>query len=147
MLRDRRLWSEWQAGYLRISPLSHFSSYLAAQRRLVTLSNDHAHMDYFPIRYRQQRDPSPYTAFVEVDGRREWGRNLGYYGERTGGSIDYVLLWHIADAWHRGEDTTPLMDWLSEGYVLILTSATGKMQLYRKVSKSSDWVSSLKTGL
>jgi hypothetical protein len=121
-----------EPGYLRISPLSHLSGYIAAQRHLVSLSNDQAHTNYFPVRYHYHMDPSPYTVVTEVEGRREWGRNLAGYDDATGGSIDYVLLWNIADAWRRGEDTTRLMAWLSESYTLILTSATGELRLYQK---------------
>ena len=124
------------SGYLRISPLSHLSGYIAAEHNLVSLSNDHAQMNYFPIRYRPDLDPGPYTVTIQSGGRRVWGRNLPNYADKTGGDIDYVLLWSIADAWHRGEDTDRLMRWLSEQYVLIL--ATGELRLYQKLSNISD---------
>lgn len=120
------------AGYLRISPFVHLSGYITAQQHVVNLFNTSAHTDYFPIRYRDQLDPIPYLR-NQIEGKRVWGVNVADYTRQTGGHIDYVLLWGIADAWHHGEDTDILLKWLAAEYDSIFTSSQqGALQIYRR---------------
>jgi hypothetical protein len=119
-------------GYLRISPFAHLSGYIAAQQHVVNLFNYSAHTNYFPIRYRDQLDPIPYLR-NQIEGKRVWGVNIADYARQTGGHIDYVLLWGIADAWHNGEDTDSLLKWLAAEYDLIFTSPQrGLLQIYQR---------------
>jgi hypothetical protein len=120
--------------YLRTAPLRQLSGYISAQQQLVNLSVVDPHTDYFPIRYRQNLNAFPYLQQTETKKKRLWGEKISDYPSQTGGHIDYVLLWGIADAWRNGEDATPLVKWLAEKYERIFTSVTTRLQVYRRKS-------------
>jgi len=119
-------------GYLRLASLSHAWGYLATKEKMVALSNFHAHSLLFPVKFAARLDPMPFQGVQVRDGRQIWFPDLPKYSERTGGTIDYVLLWGMADAARRGDDTAALMDWLSKDYELSFVSSTRRAWLYQR---------------
>jgi hypothetical protein len=129
-------------GYLRIDPFLNLSGYISAQRNLVNLFLPAPHTNYFPIRYRPELNAARYLRIEDIEGTRIWVQGIGDYSRDTGGQIDYVLLWRVADAWERGEDTTELFGCLTENYELIFTSARNQLHLYRHRSVAGQTLSS-----
>jgi hypothetical protein len=125
----------------------HASGHIAAQRGIVDLQNYEAGKSYFPVRYRPHLNP--YTYIVDVRGQSPQPDFLSY-PQRTGGRVDYVLVWRTREV--SGDDPVTkterrfyqfyqqfeqsIFRQLEEGYELIYTSPQrGFMQLYRR----KDW--------
>jgi hypothetical protein len=117
------------------------SGYIAAQRHIVDLQNYEARETVFPVRYRSHLNPYVYI----YDGFALADRPPDFlsYPQRTGGHVDYVLIWRTGKEF--GDDSVrepynPLHQHeqfifrqLEESYELIYTSPQrGFMQLYRR---------------
>jgi hypothetical protein len=128
----------------RVLPFRHASGYIAAQRHIVDLQNYEAREIYFPVMYRSRLNP--YRHLVDLPFQTPQPDFLSY-PLRTGGQVDYVLIWHTSEG--RGDlpDTKLATEFfqrfkqsifrqLDEGYELIYTSPQRRfMQLYRR----KDW--------
>jgi hypothetical protein len=114
----------------RIRPFLFAAGYIAAERGIVDLHNYEARTENFPLLYRPTRNPFTYI----------W-RNEGLYGspevdfidfaERTGGCVDYVLLWGWGEEMLGQPNVDSILTQLDRGYRLIFTSGKGRMKLYR----------------
>jgi hypothetical protein len=83
--------------------------------------------------YRPELDPYTHIGVNHGLERQPPVVNFLDYGERTGGSVDYVLLWRIRDRQRYLEPTLEILHQLDQGYELIHTSPQrGYMQLYRR---------------
>jgi len=116
----------------RIRPFLFAAGYIAAERGIVELHNYEARTEIFPLRYRPNRNPfshiwlndglylSPKVDFVD-------------FTERTGGSVDYVLLWGWREEMRGQANVDSILDQLERGYRLMFTSEKGWMKLYRAI--------------
>jgi hypothetical protein len=109
-------------------PFLHASGYIAAETGSVDLENYEAQTNHFPTTFRYNRNPFRYIGIVE---RPLSGLDLTNYHWRTGGQIDYVLVWSIRNA---AEDLrrAGLTKQLEDGYSLIYVSPRGLTELYRR---------------
>lgn len=119
----------------RIAPFLHASGYIAAQRHIVELDNEEAGMvGFFPVTYRPKLNP--FMHISQKDWSIEWeppSVDFLTYHQRTGGQVDYVLVWGIRDKQRDLKDTKSIFSQLEAGYELIYTSPQrGLMQLYRR---------------
>lgn len=128
-------------GHLRIAPFNQISGYVSAQRQAVNLFIVDPRTNYFPIQYRKGVDSLPYLRYSEVrdkgESKRVYGRKLADYDRETGSHIDYVLLWQVVDGQRAGDDVTDLFRWLSTNYDLVFTSATGRLDVYRRKEEAN----------
>ena len=132
----------------RVKPFWHASGYIAAQKNVVVLNNYQAALDYFPIAYRSETSPFLHIGIENYPSKGDWGIEAEpprvdflNYPQRTGGHVDYVLIWQVLEGHRTLENTKSIFKQLEEGYDLIYTSPQrGLMQLYRR----KDW--SRKTG-
>jgi hypothetical protein len=121
----------------RINPLYHASDHIGVERNVVNLRNlflSPAVLGYFPMRYRSQRDPYVHMGKT-IDGKPP-GPGFLSYDERTGGSVDYVLVMatepvaaqdDAAAAWVAAQ--------LEQAYELVYISpGNGFARLYRRRS-------------
>ncbi len=91
-------WHESDAGSgrrltWRTNPLYHAPDHIGVERNVINLRNlflSPEVLGYFPMRYREQRDP--YVHIGEAIDDRPPAVEFLDYDERTGGSIDYVLV-------------------------------------------------------
>ncbi len=107
----------------RTEPYVHASGYIAARKRLVDLSLYEASEDYFPIYFEPRLDPFKHLAAVRLGIETEPPRvDLLGYPKRTGGRVDYVLIWG-----------SPVGETLRQlaGYIEIWRSEDGRVRLYR----------------
>ena len=116
----------------RIKPFLHASGYIAAQRQIVDFTNYEAHSSYFPTRFRPDRDPYAHIGPVELLDKQ---LDFLSYPARTGGKVDYVLVWGKNRGDFPKEVVESIAEQIREGYELIFTSKCGNMMLYRR----KDW--------
>jgi hypothetical protein len=120
----------------RVAPFVHTAGYIAASRGVVDLNNYEATASYFPTRFRPQLDPfksigvGRWECTPEAKSPRV---EFLTYPQRTGGRVDYVLLWGVRNEQHSDPDAQSVFRQLDQGYELIQAwSEPAAMQLYRR---------------
>lgn len=117
-------------------PFLHAAGYVAAVRRGVYLNNFEALLGTFPLRFRAEVNPHDHIGRV---GDIPPDVTLEGYGERTPGSLDYILHWKVGP-WSRTmyrdreEYERITRDWvepLQRGFEIVDVSAEGHMTLWR----------------
>ena len=123
----------------KVGPFHFAAGYIAAQRRIVTFDNYEANTSFFPVMFRPEVNPFHHIMdFLRRPLAWTWkgGGDFLTYPYRTGGRVDYVLVWGLLDEQRQHELTQFLFYQLEQGYELIYTSPQrGLMQLYRR----KDW--------
>ena len=122
----------------RIEPFVCANGYIAAQRDVIDLGNYEAQLDHFPILFRPNLNPDLHIKIKQQGDIVVQPPRVDFltYPQRTGGSVDYVLLWHLNEKQRDYANTKFIYSQLEEGYELIYTSPQrGLMQLYRR----KDW--------
>ena len=117
----------------RVQIFEHTSDYIVAERHVVSLVNYEANCGYFPLLYRGDRNP--YRHIGEDLEEQPAKIDFLSYPERTGGRVDYVLLWgyeYHAD----NEHAQDIMRQLDAGYEEIHRSPKGLTTLYRRKDRS-----------
>ena len=126
------------------SPFLHASGYIAAHRNIVALSTYQPTTGYFPIVFRPHLTPPLHIARVDAirnDAPLQAGSmaieaqpphvDFLTYPQRTGGQVDYVLVWDIRHQQRELDATHAIFKQLQAPYELIYTSPQrGLMQLY-----------------
>jgi len=120
---------------LKVRPFLHASGYIAAQRHVVEFTNYEAGAyTYFPVLFRPSLNP--YDHIGIKDRSIVWEPpqvDFLTYPRRTGGEVDYVLVWGIRERQRNHEAAKSIDQQLKKGYELIYTSPrTGMMQLYQR---------------
>ncbi len=123
---------------LRVNFLLNAAGYLAAERGIVDLGNYEAgQTSYFPFLFRPELNPAVHLHYAPLDSAsgelRALPTEILSYPQRTGGRIDYVLVWGVRDRDRNKEIPKFIFKQLQEGYDLIYTSPQrGLEQLYRR---------------
>jgi hypothetical protein len=120
---------------LKVRPFLHASGHIAAQRHVVDFTNYEAGAyNYFPTIFRSNLNPyvhigTKYRSIVWEPPQVDFLT----YPRRTGGQVDYVLVWGVQERQQNHEATKSIRQQLNKGYNLIFTSPkTGLMQLYQR---------------
>ena len=120
---------------LKVRPFLHASGHIAAQRHVVDFTNYEAGAyNYFPTIFRSNLNPyvhigTKYRSIVWEPPQVDFLT----YPRRTGGQVDYVLVWGVQERQRNHEATNSIRQQLDKGYDLIFTSPkTGLMQLYQR---------------
>ncbi|WP_013324073.1 hypothetical protein [Gloeothece verrucosa] len=124
----------------RIQPLLHASGYLAIEKPLVTLNNFPASTDYFPLMYRSQLNPYKHISLKQKTDLDQTPPRVDFltYPQRTGGQIDYVLVWNYKEKFKNLAAAQSIFQQLQQGYELISSSPQrGLMKLYRRKNRES----------
>jgi len=123
-----------------VLPFLHTSGYIALQKNIVSLNNYEADTPHFPISYRAELNPYSqigrkivYRSFsVSTLEAKSPTANFLTYHQRTGGRVDYVLVWGVGKRTTNDAELKMIFDQLETGYELIYTSPKrGLMHLYR----------------
>jgi hypothetical protein len=128
----------------RIDVFLNVAGRIAAERHVVDLGNyEAAQTPFFPIRFRPGLNPAEQLHYAPVDSASgditAVPTDLLSYPQRTGGRIDYVLVWGL-----RAQDRSlaiprRILGQLEESYTLIYSSPQrGLMQLYRRKDLAID---------
>ncbi|MFB3891245.1 MAG: hypothetical protein ACE15C_04395 [Phycisphaerae bacterium] len=114
-----------------VGPYRHAAGHIAADLDLVNLGNYEAAESHFPIRYRPELDPYAFIGPMEEMGWSSPRRlDIIGYPRRTGGRIDYVLVWGLLDGPRQHPNAPDLLRQLDEAYDPIYTSPRGLVRLY-----------------
>jgi len=118
----------------KTDPFLHASNYICVQRHLVCFDNYETQPRYFPTLFRPRLDP--YIHIGNIENLKSAVDFLGY-PKRTGGKVDYVLVW-LGRVKHQGHNNiASVYRQLDEGYDLIFTSKKrGLAELYRRKNQS-----------
>ncbi len=101
----------------------------------MSFDNYETQMGYFPTLFRSEVDPYEHLGRTTED---ETPRvNLQNYSERTGGRVDYVLVWLGRKRNQQHENTVALYDQLRLDFELIFTSPNQLMELFRNKESAS----------
>jgi len=119
---------------LKSRPFLHASGRIASESHIVEFTNYEAGaVNYFPIIYRSNLNP---YVHIGIEGKlaMEPPRvEFLTYPERTGGQVDYVLVWGIQERQRNLDATKSIYEQIEKGYDLIYTSPrTGLMNLYQR---------------
>lgn len=119
----------------RTEPYVHAGGYIAARKRLVDLSLYEASENYFPIYFEPRLDPFRHLAAVPLGIETEPPRvDLLGYPKRTGGQVDYVLIWGLREDRRSEPAVAETLRQLAVGYEEIWRSEDGRVALYRVAS-------------
>jgi hypothetical protein len=114
----------------RIGLFLHAPGHIGAQRRVVELDNYEGNTGYFPVQFRPAVNPFAHIGAIEAQPPQV---EFLTYPARTGGRVDYVLVWRVRDDQREHEHTKSIFRQLDEGYDRIFTSPQrGFMKLYRR---------------
>jgi hypothetical protein len=117
----------------RTEPFLHAGSAIAARKRVVDLSLYEASEDYFPIYFEPRLDPFRHLATVRLGIEAAPPRiDLLGYPRRTGGRVDYVLLWGLREERRREPLVAATMRQLAAAYEPVHVSKTGRVRLFRR---------------
>jgi hypothetical protein len=123
----------------RTWPFAHASGYIGAEKRLVDLSLYEASEDYFPIYFNPRTNPYTRLATVPLGIETTPPRvDLLGYPRRTGGRIDYVLLWGLRDEQRSDPAVGETLRQLAAAYELVEASPGGEVRLFRLRSEAGD---------
>jgi hypothetical protein len=116
----------------RTWPFAHAGGYVVARKRLADLSLYEANEDYFPLYYRPALNPYLHLATEPLGIENDPPAvDLPGYPRRTGGSVDYVLLWGLRDERRSEPKVRAVLDQLAAGYDLIYSGRDGRVRLFR----------------
>jgi hypothetical protein len=124
--------SDGRALSFRARPFLHAAGHLAAERRIVDFTNHQGRAHHFPVQFRPELNP---YAHISVAGGIEAeppGVDFEGYSERTGGRVDYVLVWQLRDEQRDLPRTLEILRQLRAGYELVHRSPGGSALLYRR---------------
>jgi hypothetical protein len=117
----------------RIDSFMYASGYVVAHRPLIDLRNYEAHLRYFPVDYRPQRDPYRHLVrrWIHLEG---WPTpvNLNGFPPDSQASVDYVMLWGRPSALVGNQAAPELFAQLHSDFELV--HATEQSQLWRRRS-------------
>jgi hypothetical protein len=116
----------------RVKPFSHASGYIAVLRGAVDLTNYEGRASYFPIAYRPRLNPYVHISSGQAIESQTPRVEFLTYPQRTGGRVDYVLLWGVPRADRSNANVRSISDQLAAGYDRVCTSPQGNAQLYRR---------------
>lgn len=124
----------------RIGVFRHAAGHIGAQRSVVVFPNNQANSVHFPTYFRPGLNPHRHIS--------KWGESIEAqppavdfltYPERTGGRVDYVLLWGVHGRLGNHPEVRWIFEQLEAGYERIHTSPRGLLQLYRSTGDRRDW--------
>jgi len=116
----------------RIFPLNHAAGLLAENSGAVDLANYEASLSYFPVRFRPGR-----SLAEGVSRLREMDEvpkvSFEDYHHRTGGAVDYVLIWNRQPKHALDPAAVSIFAQLEAHYKMIYVSPqAGNVQLYQR---------------
>jgi hypothetical protein len=129
-------WGETAEGEMlsfRGAPFLHASGHIAARKRVADLALYEANEDHFPLLYRPDRNP--YRHMGAIEGLPP-AVDFLTYPQRTGGRVDYVLLWGLSERWRGHPAVGAVVGQLQAAYEPVYTSERGLVRLFRRQGES-----------
>jgi hypothetical protein len=116
----------------RTEPFLHAGGYIVAKKRLVDLSLYEANEDYFPLLYRPELNPYVHLSIGLLGIEQQPPRaQILVYRQKTGGHVDYVLIWGLRLDRLGEPAVRKVLDQLAMGYDVVWRGREGGVTLYR----------------
>jgi hypothetical protein len=113
-------------------PFLHAAGRISAAKRALTLLNQPGNTDYYPVALRPSNNPYAFITPDEKNYHRGRPPEFLSYAERTGGSVDYVLVWGLRRSLLQSPSVKRILEQLSAGYEEIDRSADGHMVFFKR---------------
>lgn len=107
----------------------HAAQYLSVGVPVIVLDNYEAHTGYFPLKWKEERDPYIHLGNIEAVPPTA---NIQQYEAKAGVKIDYVALYDNDPGFAQDTGFASLLLYLSGQYHIIYSSTTGKTILYER---------------
>ncbi|MEM6800433.1 MAG: hypothetical protein AAF696_03460 [Bacteroidota bacterium] len=115
----------------RIWLFMHAGDYLGSEKSLVMLGNYEAGLGYFPLIWKDDKQPYFHLGVKDNIEGRPPGVDLLSYPKKTGGSVDYVITWCMEGEFKDHPNTVEIRGQLAKKYELIFSSSNELAKLYR----------------
>jgi hypothetical protein len=123
---------------IRTKPFEFGASRIGLAHQCIVLNDYQAHIGYFPLTYRADHDPFTHIGNVLMEPPRFDKGGPLTYALRTGGQVDYVILWRDRTDKMTTAQQTDLFDPLTEGYDFVTSSTPHAYgRLYRRKGLSA----------
>ncbi|MEO8481441.1 MAG: hypothetical protein ABI634_04475 [Acidobacteriota bacterium] len=116
----------------RVRPFLHVCGNMAATKPIVDLLSYEANSRLFPMMFRADRNPYSVIGSQPELERQTPRASFLTYPSRTGGQIDYVLLWQFDHASPHHPDVASVVAQLADAYALVYVSPNRLVQLYAR---------------
>ena len=119
---------------MRYDELRHALGYIALDKRIVDLVDYQAAKAYFPITYDAVKDPSRYLSEGGLKALEypPFTLDIAGYAEKTGATVDYVLLWGDLDAVRQRSDVQNMLQQLTDYELVFVSEPRGLLHLYAR---------------
>jgi hypothetical protein len=111
---------------------SHASQYMGTEKPLIILDNYEANTGYFPLVWKEEVNPYHHLCTNGSIESQPPYATIGDYKNKTGVSIDYILMWCYDSSALKDADFRKLYAEINGEYHLVYTSQTGHIVLYGK---------------
>lgn len=120
---------------LRYDAVRHALGYVALDKRIVNLANYQAAKGYFPLRYKDARNPAVHLSEGGLKSLEypPFALDIAAYRRETGVAVDYVLFWGDLDAVRGRDDVRAVLQQLTD-YELVY--AKPRMHIYALAGRS-----------
>ncbi len=110
----------------------HVTDYLGLEKPLIILDNYEANMGYFPVRWKE--DKNPYWHLATFDGIEAVppSADIAAYKNKSGVDIDYIIFWCWESKWLEDPHFNTLYHQLNKNYHLVFSSSTNRTMLYQR---------------
>lgn len=115
----------------RIWLFMHAADYVGSDKSLVMLGNYEAGLGYFPLIWKEDKQPYFHLGVRDNIEGRPPAVDLISYPAKTGGSVDYVITWCMEGEFKDHPNTKEIRQQLDERYKLIFSSSHNLAKLYR----------------
>ena len=112
----------------KVDPILHASNLAGAERPILVLLNYEANLGYFPVQFQLSRDP--YVHIGDIEGAPP-KVDLLDYAPKTGGRIDYVLVWLGRKKNTDSPDLRAVYAQLDKAFKKVFVSEHGLAELYQ----------------
>lgn len=119
---------------MRYDPVRHALGYVALEKRIVNLANYQAAKGYFPLRYKDARNPAVHLSEGGLTSLEypPFALDIASYRRETGAAVDYVLFWGDLDAVRGRDDVRAVLQQLA-AYELVYTGPSA--HIYARSSR------------
>jgi hypothetical protein len=110
----------------------HLSGYIAVEKGGIDLDNYQANLPHFSATFRGVLNPFRHIGIDNGMEKYPPEVNFTAYHEKTGGYVDYVLIWMLEDEYMNDRRMGSIFEQLTQGYELIYISPNKYARLYRR---------------
>jgi hypothetical protein len=116
----------------RIWLFMHAADYIGTDKSLIIFDNFEANTGYFPVIWKKEKNPYNYISINEGFENQPPSVDISGYNKKTGGDIDYVILWCLDEQYLNHAYTIHTLEQLRRNYTLVFSSEHNLAKLYKR---------------